>query len=122
MVYRRMIPLLKGLDHEECWVLYLNRAHFLVFQERLSSGSDVSTSIDRKALIRHALQRQCSAVVLVHNHPSGSPRPGRSDLTETARLKEALSSLGISLLDHIIVCDDKFFSFADQQVYHAPIG
>lgn len=119
MIYQRMIPRLKGLDHEECWALYLNRANFLVFQERLSSGGDAAVSFDRSALIRHALDKHCPNVVLVHNHPSGSPRPGRSDIQETQQLKKALNSLGLSLLDHIIVCDDRFYSFSDERIYLA---
>ncbi|MBR1407103.1 MAG: DNA repair protein RadC [Bacteroidales bacterium] len=117
MLYQRMIPRLKGLDHEECWAVYLNRANFVTGQERLSSGSNVTTSFPRDTLLRHALDKPCTSVALVHNHPSGSPRPSKADILETARVREALSSLGISLLDHIIVCDDKFYSFADERVY-----
>lgn len=117
MIYQRMLPRLKGLDHEECWAIYLNRAHFVIDQERLSSGGHAETSLHRDALLRHALDKHASFVILVHNHPSGSPRPGKMDIQETAAIKEALSSLGISLLDHIVVCDDRFYSFADERIY-----
>ena len=117
MIYQRILPRLKGLDHEQCWAIYLNRAHFIIDQGRLSSGGSATTSFPREALLRRALDKKASFVVLVHNHPSGSPRPGKADIQETAAVREALSSLGISLLDHIIVCDDKFYSFADEKVY-----
>lgn len=119
MIYRLMIPRLKGLTHEEMWAIYLNRANYVLGKERLSSGSGSSTSSDLTTLLRHALDRKCSSVVIVHNHPSGNPVPGRSDLRETARIKEALGSLGLCLMDHVVVSDDKYYSFTDERVYLA---
>ncbi len=69
--------------------------------------------------MRRALDRKSSHVILVHNHPSGNPVPGQHDLTLTAQVKEALGSMGLSLMDHIVWCDDKYFSMADAKTYLA---
>lgn len=117
MIYDRMIPLLKGLDHEECWVVLLNTSNYIIDKRKLSQGGGDSTSIDVKRIVRLALDRNASALVLVHNHPSGNPRPSTADSKYTARLHEAAGSLGIALLDHVIVSDSAFYSFADDRLY-----
>lgn len=116
LIFKLMLPLLKGLDHEECWVLFLNRANYLIAREKISSGGHDSTVIDIRYILRKVLERRASSVILVHNHPSGNPRPGTADMKETAALKKALDALGVSLLDHVIIADDRFYSFADEQV------
>ena len=118
-IHALLHPRLKGLDHEECWAIYLNRSHYIQFKERLSSGNRDSTGIDIPTLVRRALDRKSSHVILVHNHPSGNPVPGQHDLTLTAQVKEALGSMGLSLMDHIVWCDDKYFSMADAKTYLA---
>ena len=115
-VYRIMIPELKSLDHEECWGLFLNRANYIIGREKLSSGGIDSTVIDTKTIARKALEKKATSMIIVHNHPSGNPTPGTSDIRETRRLKTALETLGISLTDHVIVSEDSFYSFADEQV------
>ena len=75
-VYRIMIPLLRGLDHEECWAIFLNRANYMIGKERMSTGSMDATIMDVKGILRRSLDRKASGVVLVHNHPSGSALPG----------------------------------------------
>lgn len=114
-VYRMMIPHLKGLKHEECWGIFLNRANRIISKERFSIGGSVSTIVDAKLVVKKALDRHASALILVHNHPSGEPRPGSSDIEQTRQLKNAANTFDISLLDHVIVCDDRFFSFADDR-------
>lgn len=115
-VYRMMLPRLKGLDHEEFWIILLNRANYIIHKEMISRGGLSSTVVDPKLVVRKALDKKASAIIMVHNHPSGNPRPGQSDLTETERIKRAANTFDISLLDHIIVCDDRYFSFADDRV------
>ena len=115
-VYRLMIPLLKGLDHEQCWILYLNRSNYVVGQEKLFNGGLSETVLDAQVIVRRALEERASAVILVHNHPSGNPRPGASDIQGTQALRRALAALDLSLLDHIIVADSFFFSFAEDRV------
>lgn len=114
-VYRIMIPHMKRLDHEECWVLYLNRANNLIGKEMMSSGGLESTVMDCKTIVRKALEKRASGIILAHNHPSGSPLPGTADITQTQSLKKALSTCDISLLDHVVIAANSYFSFADEQ-------
>lgn len=116
IVFRLISPSLKGLDHEECWILYLNRAGYLIGKEMLSSGGFSSTTIDRKMTVIKAMEKKASGVILVHNHPSGNPIPGKTDREETASLRKALAAVDISLLDHIVVCDDCYYSFIEGKV------
>lgn len=115
-VYRIMIPTMRGLDHEECWGLFLNRANYVISKEIFSSGGIDSTVIDAKTIVRKALEQKASSMILVHNHPSGSPLPGVNDIRETGNLKKALGTCGISLTDHVIIAEDSFYSFADEEV------
>lgn len=116
MIYRHMLHLMKGLAHEECWVIYLNRANYILGKERLSSGGTSSTVIDVKMIIKNALEMLASGIILVHNHPSGNPQPGSCDIKQTGILKKAAETFDISLLDHIIIADDRFYSFAEERV------
>ncbi len=109
-----MIPLLNGLQHEECWVLYLNKANRLTGKERLSQGGVSATVIDIKLIVRHAIDRLASGIILVHNHPSGNCVPGKNDISETAALREAAALLDICLVDHLIIAGNKYYSFADE--------
>ena len=111
-----MLPLLKGLDHEECWALFLNRANVVVGREKLTSGTVDCTLIDSRQVLRRVLEEQAKAVVLVHNHPSGSPLPGESDLKATRRLQLALKTFDIKLYDHVIIADGAYYSFQDERV------
>ncbi|MBR6882772.1 MAG: DNA repair protein RadC [Bacteroidales bacterium] len=114
-VVRLMLPLLKGLDHEECWVLYLNRSNHVTGRERLTSGTADATLIDPKSVLRGAISHQAKAVILVHNHPSGSPMPGEADIWETQRLRQALKALDVKLFDHVILSDCAWYSFQDER-------
>lgn len=115
-VYRIMIPLLRGLDHEECWVIFMNRANYIVGKERMSVGSMDATIMDVKAILRRALDRKASGVILVHNHPSGSALPGQADIKQTALLRKALQTCDINLVDHVVVAEDSWYSFADERL------
>jgi DNA repair protein RadC len=114
-----MIPVMKGLKHEEFWLILLNRANYVLRKEMVSRGGISSTVVDSKLIVKRALDTHATGVILVHNHPSGNPRPGREDLVQTKDIKKALGTFDISLVDHIIVCDDSLFSFADEEVYSA---
>lgn len=116
VVFRIMAPNLKGLDHEECWVLFLNRANYILGKERMSVGGMDSTVIDVKTILRRALERKASGVILVHNHPSGNAMPGKADISQTASLKKALGICDIQLIDHVVVADGCWYSFADEQL------
>lgn len=104
---------LKNLSHEECWVMYLNRAHKLLKKERLSSGGVCATVVDVKIVLKRALELLASSIILVHNHPSGNSTPGENDKAQTRIVKDAAALLDVSLLDHLIIAGDSYFSFAD---------
>lgn len=113
-VFRMMLPLLKGLNHEECWVILLNRANYVLGKERMSVGGLESTVMDVKSILRRALERKATGVILVHNHPSGSALPGQADIRQTGILKKALQTCEISLIDHVVIAEDSWYSFADE--------
>ena len=115
-VFRMMLPLLKGLDHEECWAIFLNRANYVLGKECMSVGGLESTVMDVKAILRRALERKATGVILVHNHPSGSALPGQADIRQTGILKKALQTCEISLIDHVVIAEDSWYSFADEQL------
>ena len=117
MVFRLMTPKLRGLDHEEFWVIFLNRANYVIHKEMISLGGMSSTVVDPRLVIRKALDKRACGIILVHNHPSGNPRPGQNDLEQTAAIKKASETFNISLLDHVIICDDMYFCFSEDKVY-----
>ena len=119
LVYKMMIPRMKGLDHEEFWVIFLTRAFYVIGKEMLSLGGMSETVIDPRLVVRKALEKKACAIVMVHNHPSGNPRPGKEDIEQTSSMKKAMGTFNIILLDHIIISDDSYFSFADERVYTA---
>lgn len=109
-------PILRDLSHEECWVMYLNRANKLISKERLSIGGVSATVVDVKIVIKNALEKLASSIILIHNHPSGNPKPGENDKVQTRLLKDAAALFDISLLDHLIIAGDEYFSFADDGI------
>lgn len=116
-IFSIMFPVLKGIDHEECWILYLNRANHILYKEKVSTGGLSSTTIDTNSILRKAIEKKADGIILVHNHPSGNPQPGRADVVETERLKKAAETFSISMLDHVIISDSGYYSFADQMIY-----
>ena len=115
-VFRMMLPRMKGLAREEFWIIFLNRANYVIHKEMISQGGLSATVVDVRLVVKKALDKHASKIVMVHNHPSGNPLPGKEDLEQTAAMKKATGTFDISLLDHVIVCDDRFFSFADDRV------
>ena len=115
-IYELMLPVMKGLSHEECWIIFLNRANYIISKELLSTGGMSATVLDVKIIIRKALEKKAHGIILVHNHPSGSPVPGSADIKQTATLKKAAETFDISLMDHIIIADDRYYSFANEEV------
>ncbi len=118
-VFELMIPSMKGMGHEEFWVLFLNKSNRLLGKERLSSGGMDTTVIDNRMVMQACLQRGATSILLVHNHPSGDPKPSHADISKTEALRKACSAFGVGLLDHVIVSDDCFWSFADDRLYGA---
>ncbi len=116
MLYRLLYPRLKGLDHEQCWVVFLNRSNYVINAEMVSDGGFSETTIDIKRILQHALDRKAAGMAVIHNHPSGNPRPGKADIEVTRRLRDAASVMGLILLDHVVFSDSSYFSFHDETV------
>ncbi len=107
---------LKDLRHEVFAVLFLNRANKVNHFEVISEGGMTGTIADPRIILRKALEEDAVNLILCHNHPSGSLKPSRIDEQLTAKIKDAASLLDISVLDHIIVSDAGYFSFADEGI------
>ena len=112
-LYDYLQPLIGDLDHEEFWVMTLSSACRIKSCERLFSGGIESTIIDIRMVFRKVLESKACSVVIAHNHPSGNDRPSAQDIVLTKKVREAGQVLDIVLLDHIIVCPDRYYSFAD---------
>ena len=112
-VYEALLPRLKGLDHEQCFLVLLNKNCRLIAMERVTSGGGDSTVIDTRQIVKRALDTQASAIIIAHNHPGGSCRPSKADIDETRKLQMATKAFNISLLDHIVIADEGFFSFTE---------
>ena len=99
---------------EHFYVLYLNRANKVIGSMLLSTGGCVGTVVDVKVLIQGALLSNAQAIVIAHNHPSGSLTPSNNDLDITSRIKTACNYFEISLLDHLIIAENQYYSFKDE--------
>ncbi len=109
-------PLLTDLHHEEFWLLLLNKACEVFAREKLSTGGSAGTVADVKLAFKIALDARASAIIAVHNHPSGNLKPSDADIDLTKKLKEAGKILDLTLLDHLIVSERGYYSFADEGV------
>lgn len=114
VAYQILLRRLSDLPHEEFWVLLLNRANQVVREEYLSKGGIAGTVVDIRLICKSAIVHSASGVVIGHNHPSGQVQPSEQDKSITRKLQEALKILDIALLDHIIVGDQKYYSFSDE--------
>jgi DNA repair protein RadC len=105
-----------NLDHEEFRVMYLNRANIPIKIDHISTGGTAATVVDIKIIMKKALEYMCSAIILAHNHPSGSLDPSEQDITLTQKIKSACTFFDIKLLDHLIIHNDLYYSFADNSI------
>lgn len=113
-VYELLQPVMGELEHEEFWILYLNNANKIIEQFQISKGGITGTLVDVRITLRKALEVGAVSLILAHNHPSGNLNPSESDKQLTRKLKTAAESLDIKILDHIIVTEKSYFSFADE--------
>jgi len=113
-VFRFFHPLLGDLDHEEFWLLMLNRANRVLGRFKVSQGGLSGTVIDTRIILKKALDNLASSIIVCHNHPSGNNQPSDADVKITEKLKKAAEMLEIKLLDHVIIADKSYFSFADE--------
>ena len=113
-VYRYMLPRMQDLDTEEAWVLLMNRRLRLVKAVRISHGGLTETAVDVRIILREALLAGATVLTLVHNHPSGNAHPSGEDNRITQSLKRACETMRIYLVDHVIVTDGRYYSYAEE--------
>ncbi len=113
-VYKLFHPLMGDLEHEEFWLLMLNRANRVLGRHKVSQGGLSGTVIDTRIILKKALDNLASSIIVCHNHPSGNKQPSDADVKITEKLKKAAEMLEIKLLDHVIIADKSYFSFADE--------
>lgn len=116
IVFDLMQPILGELPHEEFWVLYLNNANKIIYKAQLSKGGITGTVVDVRLLLKTAIEQNALGIILTHNHPSGKLIPSESDIQVTQKIKTAAKQLDISLLDHLIITEQSYYSFADDGI------
>ena len=112
-VFDIMQPIIGELQHEEFWVLYLNNSNSIIDKMQLSKGGITGTLVDTRLLFKKAMELTATAIILTHNHPSGTLSPSKSDKDLTRKIKHAGATLDIKVLDHLIITEKAYFSFAD---------
>ncbi|MDY2587466.1 RadC family protein [Winogradskyella aquimaris] len=115
-VFEVMQPILGELPHEEFWILYLNNSNKVIQKNQLSKGGITGTLVDVRLVLKSALEFGATALILCHNHPSGTLKPSLADKDITQKLKTAAQSLDIKVLDHLIITEKTYFSFADENI------
>ncbi|MCT2409057.1 DNA repair protein RadC [Chryseobacterium antibioticum] len=105
---------LSDLRTEEFWALFLNQSNKVVHTSQLTQGGISQSIVDVRVLFKTALDHFSTGIIIAHNHPSGSLKPSKEDISITQKIKEAGKTLSIQLLDHIIITQDTYFSFSDE--------
>lgn len=113
-VYNIFHPLLSDLNYEEFWLIYLNRSNRIISRLKISQGGISGTITDVRLIMKKALELLASSIIICHNHPSGNSEPSEADKRITAKIKDAAAYFDISLLDHLIVTQNSYYSFADK--------
>ena len=113
-VFDLMQPLLGDLDHEEFWILLLNNANKLKYKWQLSIGGITATLVDVRLIYKKAIEMGATSIILCHNHPSGNLKPSQSDIILTKKVIKGASLLDVKILDHVIITETSFYSFADE--------
>ncbi len=115
-VFEIMQPIIGELPHEEFWIVYLNNSNKVLQKSQLSKGGITGTLVDVRLVLKTALQLGAVGLILTHNHPSGTLKPSQADKNITQKLKTASKSLDIKVLDHVIITEKAYFSFADENL------
>lgn len=115
-IYEIFGPQIGDLNHEEFWLMCLNRNNAIIGTTRIGSGGISATVADIRIMLKYAIENYASSMILCHNHPSGNLKPSNADIKLTIAVKEAASWMDIALIDHIIVTDSSYYSFADEKM------
>ncbi len=113
-IFELMQPAIGDLPHEEFWVILLNQAMKIIDKVRISQGGVNSTVIDVRLIMKRAIEKLATSMIVCHNHPSGSTKPSDQDKLITYKIKDSGDILDIKLLDHVIICQNAYLSFADE--------
>jgi DNA repair protein RadC len=105
---------MRSLEHEEVHMLFLNQANKMICKEKLSDGMMNACAIEIRDILSKALSKGTTSIILYHNHPSGSARPSESDIKYTSALKKACNTVGLTMLDHIVITQRSYYSFAEE--------
>jgi len=115
-IFEMMQPIIGELPHEEFWIIYLNNSNKVVSKSQLSKGGITGTLVDVRLVFKNAIEIGAVSIILIHNHPSGALQPSEADKQITRKLELAGESLDIKILDHLIVTETNYFSFADEGI------
>lgn len=115
-VFELLQPIIGDLPHEEFWIVYLNNSNKVIQSSQLSRGGITGTLVDVRLVMKTAIQLNATGIILAHNHPSGTLNPSEADKQITKKLKTAGENLDIKILDHLIVTDKEYYSFADEGI------
>jgi DNA repair protein RadC len=115
-VFELLQPIIGELPHEEFWIVYLNNSNKVIQKNQLSKGGITGTLVDVRLVLKTALEVGATGIILAHNHPSGTLKPSEADKQLTAKLSVAAKSLDIKVLDHLIITEKAYFSFADENM------
>jgi len=114
--YMVLKSIIGDLEHEEFWALFLDNSNKVMNKHQVSKGGITSTVVDIRLIFKKAITFGAVSIILAHNHPSGTLKPSRQDIKLTEKFKSASEIMDIKLLDHLIVTDKSYFSFADEQL------
>lgn len=117
IIFEIMQPIIGELPHEEFWIIYMNNSNKVIAKSQLSKGGITGTLVDVRIVFKTALEMGATALILCHNHPSGTLIPSDADKQITRKLKLAGDSLEIKVLDHLIITENSYFSFADEGIF-----
>lgn len=117
VIFEIMQPIIGELPHEEFWIIYMNNSNKVISKSQLSKGGITGTLVDVRIVFKTALEMGATALILCHNHPSGTLIPSDADKQITRKLKLAGDSLEIKVLDHLIVTESSYYSFADEGIF-----
>jgi DNA repair protein RadC len=115
-VYDFFHPFIGDLSHEEFWVLHLSRSNRILAWKKISQGGIAGTVTDVRLILKDALENTASSLIICHNHPSGNLQPSEADKEITRKIAEAAKIMDIRLLDHLIIGEGGYFSFADENL------
>lgn len=115
-IFELMQPIIGELGHEEFWIIYLNNSNKVLSKSQLSKGGITGTLVDVRLVYKAALEMGAVSIILSHNHPSGALQPSEADKQITRKLKLAGESLDIRILDHLIITETNYYSFADEGI------